>query len=254
MKLINIRLITVERMIEDSTMTSEQISNEHQARKNSFWQALFMANQIIDYNPMVLACYWYIWALRRRQYVSPYQSASSTNAFTNRTWTIFASATFITFLRIASKSSHQDIKVSGANSQVIVSELGLRHANGTAVQKVMNSVGKTTSQAIQSGGDILTAPAIWLKEIQQNWLSYMIVTAIILSILTFFYCTVCFYLNRKKNNSFNGTLIELAKVIGNNYRHQWTVYDRFSPTHQQNSKFKWKNENFCKTSWIFVKS
>ena len=96
-----------------------------------------------------------------------------------------------------------------------MSELGLRHANGTAVQKVMDSVGKTTSQVIQSGGDILTAPAIWLKEIQQNWLSYMIVTAIILSILTFFYCTVCFYLNRKKNNSFNGTLIELAKVIGN---------------------------------------
>ena len=114
-------------------------------------------------------------------------------------------------------SSHQSVSVSDQSNQVLVGDAATKHANGTAVQKVIESVGKTAGQVIESGGDIITAPAVWLKSIQQNWLAYMIVIAIILSILTFFYRTVCFHLNCKKNNSFNSSFIELAKVIGNKH-------------------------------------
>ena len=112
-------------------------------------------------------------------------------------------------------SSHQSVSVSGQSNQVLVGDAAMKHANGTAVQKVIECVGKTASPVIESGGDIITAPAVWLESIQQNWLAGMIVIAIILPILTFFSCTVCFSLHRKKNNSFNSSLIELFQVIGN---------------------------------------
>ncbi|CAF1657314.1 unnamed protein product, partial [Adineta ricciae] len=48
-------------------------------------------------------------------------------------------------------------------------------ANNTPVQAVMNSAGKTASKIIESGGDLLTAPVVWLKDMQQNWVMYMVV-------------------------------------------------------------------------------
>ncbi|CAF3849038.1 unnamed protein product [Rotaria sordida] len=107
------------------------------------------------------------------------------------------------------------IKGSGSHNQIFVGDSALKVKNGTAVQEVMNTVGKTASKVIESGGDIITAPAVWLKDIQQNWLTYMVLAAIILSILAFFYCSFCFYFNRRKNNSSNNNLIELAKIINN---------------------------------------
>ena len=79
----------------------------------------------------------------------------------------------------------------------------------------MKSAGKSASKLIEGGADIITAPAVWLKDIQQNWLTYMIVAAVIMLCIAFFYCAVCSYCNRKKNNWSNNNLVELAKVIGN---------------------------------------
>ena len=107
------------------------------------------------------------------------------------------------------------IKGSGSHNQIVVADSALKLKNGTAVQDRMNSVGKSASKVIESGGNIITAPAVWLKDIQQNCLTYMVLIAIILSILVFFYCSFSFYLNRKKNNSSNSNLIELAKIINN---------------------------------------
>ncbi|CAF0876899.1 unnamed protein product [Adineta steineri] len=104
---------------------------------------------------------------------------------------------------------------SGSNNQISVSNLPSKLKNGTAVQDVMNTVGKTAGKIIESGGDIITAPAVWLKDIQQNWLSYMIVTAIILSILAFFYCSFTFYSNKKRNNMSNKNLLDFANIISN---------------------------------------
>ncbi|CAF0869188.1 unnamed protein product [Adineta steineri] len=107
------------------------------------------------------------------------------------------------------------ISGSGSNNQISVSDLPSKLKNGTAVQDVMNTVGKTAGKIIESGGDIITAPAVWLKDIQQNWLTYMIVTAIILPILAFFYCSFTFYLNKKRNNMSNNNLLNFAKTISN---------------------------------------
>ncbi|CAF1539035.1 unnamed protein product [Adineta ricciae] len=89
-------------------------------------------------------------------------------------------------------------------------------ANNTPVQAVMNSAGKTASKIIESGGDLLTAPVVWLKDMQQNWVMYMVVLVIILGSIAFLYCAFLFCCNRKKKNSTDqNQLIELAKIIGN---------------------------------------
>ena len=88
-------------------------------------------------------------------------------------------------------------------------------ASKTQTREVLDTVGKTASKIIESGGDIITAPAAWLKDIQGNWLLYIIIAAIILSCIVFLYCTVCYHLNKKKNNWSSNNLTELAQVIGN---------------------------------------
>jgi hypothetical protein len=104
-----------------------------------------------------------------------------------------------------------NIKGDAKDIEINIGNTAIKAATDTAVQELIN----TASKVIESGGDIITAPAVWLKDIQQNWITYMVVTAIILSILAFFCYSFCFYFNRKKNSSFNNNLIELAKIINN---------------------------------------
>lgn len=110
-------------------------------------------------------------------------------------------------------SIESSIKGSGSNNEILLGDLSLKPKNGTIVQGVMETAGKTVNRVIESGGDIITAPAVWLKDMQQNWLTYMVVAAIILSILLFFYCLFCIHLPQKKNHSSSKSLIELAKII-----------------------------------------
>ncbi|CAF1513590.1 unnamed protein product [Adineta ricciae] len=88
-------------------------------------------------------------------------------------------------------------------------------ANNTPVQTVMNSASKTASKIIESGGDLLTAPVVWFKDMQQNWIMYMVVLAVILGSIAFLYCAFLFYCNPKKNSTDQSQLIEFAKIIGN---------------------------------------
>lgn len=110
-------------------------------------------------------------------------------------------------------SIETSIEGSGSNNKILLGDLALKLKNSTFVQDVMETAGKTVNKVIESGGDIITAPAVWLKQIQQNWLMYMVVAAIILSILLFFYCLFCIHLPRKKINSSSDSLIELVKII-----------------------------------------
>jgi len=105
------------------------------------------------------------------------------------------------------------MKGSGSHNQINLGESVLQAKNGTAIQDVMSTASKTASKVLESGGSIVAAPAVWLKDIQQNWLSYMLVAAVILSVLAFFYCSFCFYFNRAKKSSSDSSLIELAKII-----------------------------------------
>lgn len=106
------------------------------------------------------------------------------------------------------------IKGSGSHNQINLGDSVMKLANNTtAVQNLMNTVRQTASRVIESGGDIITASGAWLKDMQKNWLSCITVSAIILSILAFFYRSFRSYLNRKNSNASDSSLIELANII-----------------------------------------
>lgn len=106
-------------------------------------------------------------------------------------------------------------KGSGSNNHISIGDSAFAKRNNTDVQMVMETSGKAVRKIIESGSDIISAPATWLKAIQQNWLIYMVLFAIILSSIAFLYCVIVSYLNRQKKNWSNSNLFELAKVISN---------------------------------------
>ncbi|CAF4425167.1 unnamed protein product, partial [Rotaria magnacalcarata] len=72
----------------------------------------------------------------------------------------------------------------GGNAKLILGDTALFKAADTPVQTALKAAGK----AIESGSDLIAAPALWLKDMQKNWLMYMIIAAIILLIIAFLYC------------------------------------------------------------------
>jgi hypothetical protein len=109
----------------------------------------------------------------------------------------------------------QNVHGSGGNNKILIGDSAIKQLNDTALQTVMNTFGKTASKVIESGGDIVNAPVVWLKDMQKNWLAYMVVTAIILSSIAVLYCAISSYFNRKKNNGFNNNLLEIVKIFNN---------------------------------------
>lgn len=105
--------------------------------------------------------------------------------------------------------------VSGDAKHVSVSiSVGVLKANHTLVQVVMNNVGNVASKIIDNGTAITNASAAWFKDVQQNWLSYMIIGAIIAESIAFLHYTFLFHCNRMKSSATQGQLIELTKTIG----------------------------------------
>ena len=80
-------------------------------------------------------------------------------------------------------------------------------------KNVYLNMGNEALKPPTSSGDIITALAVWLKSMQENWLSYKVILAVILVSVAFLYCVVCFRFNRKKNNQSQYILLELAKSI-----------------------------------------
>ncbi|CAF1166054.1 unnamed protein product [Rotaria sordida] len=108
-----------------------------------------------------------------------------------------------------------NIHGEGKDVKMNIGDTAIKASTDTAAQEVINKVGKTAGKIIESGGDVITAPALWLKDMQKNWLTYMILAAIILVCIVFLYCTVSYYISRKKNHWASTNLVELAKVISN---------------------------------------
>ncbi|CAF1429894.1 unnamed protein product [Adineta steineri] len=110
----------------------------------------------------------------------------------------------------------QKIK-NGSNNNINLGDSALPKIHDTPVQTAFKSANKI----IESGTDIITAPAVWLKDMQKNWLSYMVVLAVMLITGTFLYCTIRSYFKRKSNNNNNnnnwsiGNLVELATMFSN---------------------------------------
>ncbi|CAF4797395.1 unnamed protein product, partial [Rotaria socialis] len=72
----------------------------------------------------------------------------------------------------------------GGNAKIILGDTALSKAADTPVQTALKAAGK----AIDSGSDLIAVPALWLKDMQKNWLIYMILPAIILLTIAFLYC------------------------------------------------------------------
>ncbi|CAF4367910.1 unnamed protein product, partial [Adineta steineri] len=116
------------------------------------------------------------------------------------------------------KSEYERKIYNGSHNNINIGDSALSKMQDTPVETAFKSANKI----IESGTDIITAPAVWLKDMQKNWLSYMVVLAVILIIGTFLYCTIRSYFKRKSNNSNNnnnnwsmGNLVELATVFSN---------------------------------------
>ncbi|UJR18774.1 hypothetical protein I4U23_005680 [Adineta vaga] len=107
------------------------------------------------------------------------------------------------------------ISGSGSNNQILLGDSAVLRSNNTALRNVMDATHNTASRVLESGDDILASPAVWLKDMQENWLTYIIVAAIILSILAFFYRSFCRFSNQQAAAS-NSNLIELAKIFSQN--------------------------------------
>ncbi len=55
---------------------------------------------------------------------------------------------------------------------------------------------QTASKIIENTGDIITAPAMWLKNMQANWHIYLLATVVIFTVIAVLYCAMRFYVVR----------------------------------------------------------
>ncbi|CAF1131173.1 unnamed protein product [Adineta ricciae] len=115
-----------------------------------------------------------------------------------------------------SYSMHVQGDAEGINLHIVD---GTTKGEETPVRAVMNSVGKTASKVITSARDLLSAPGTWLKDMQQNWFSYMVVIAIIFGSAALLYCALSIYCHRKKNSKVQSQFMELSKIFANKITH-----------------------------------
>ena len=114
----------------------------------------------------------------------------------------FGTSDVVNTLNVGSHSGNNEMKLG---------DTALAKQNETAVQKAIRSLGNV----IESGSDVLTAPARWLKDMQSNWFGYMVILAIILSTAAFLYCVVRFHLLRRRDDTGTSQLIQLAAILKN---------------------------------------
>jgi len=60
-----------------------------------------------------------------------------------------------------SKTEYQmNVKGDAKDIKINIGDTAIKASTETAAQVVINSVGKTASKVIESGGDVITAPAV----------------------------------------------------------------------------------------------
>ncbi len=73
---------------------------------------------------------------------------------------------------------------------------------------------KMANSIMQDGADLLGTPVRWLKDMQQNWLIYVVCAAIILVCSVVLYCAIRSRCSPRKPNSSNGlNLADLATIM-----------------------------------------
>jgi hypothetical protein len=66
---------------------------------------------------------------------------------------------------------------------------------------------------IEDGDYILQVPVVWVKDIQKNWMIYMVCTTVILISILLIYGICRRFINRKHDSLANSNLIELTAPI-----------------------------------------
>jgi hypothetical protein len=108
--------------------------------------------------------------------------------------------------------------ISGANSAVNVA------IGDSALTKTIDSPAqaglKVASQLIVDGGELIRTPVKWIKDIQANWLIYIICAAIICLSILFLYCLAQRYIARKQNGKtgFTSQLVDMAMILAHNHQ------------------------------------
>jgi hypothetical protein len=129
-------------------------------------------------------------------------------------WHLLTFLSLIMAFKIGNVDNSYNMNIRGDAKDVNVHIAdSMKKLNDTPTRMVMDAAGRTASKVIQSGGDILTAPAVWLKDMQQNWLSYMAIVAVIVGSVAILYCAFLIHCNRKKNNQAQNHIIELSKIM-----------------------------------------
>jgi hypothetical protein len=111
----------------------------------------------------------------------------------------------------STKTSIEQHATGSSKAEMSLGDSALPKLSDTPVQTAL----KSASKVIESGSDLINAPVLWFKDMQKNWLVYMIVAATILLTVAFLYCAVRSYFNRKGKNPSIGNLVELASMFVN---------------------------------------
>ena len=105
--------------------------------------------------------------------------------------------------------NQQNIQQQSSNNRMIFGDSAIAKPSATVVHKVLDTAGRI----VESGGDLLTAPGNWVKEMQKNWFGYMVILAIVVGGITFLYCVFRFKIRRSSNILPTNKLVELATVL-----------------------------------------
>ena len=131
-------------------------------------------------------------------------------------------ATMILFAGVRSRIARQLIDFNIASSKTMdKSKISIHgnennftyfHGKRNEDQNASNGL-KMGNSIMQDGADLLGTPVRWLKDMQQNWLVYVVCVAIILVCSIVVYCAVLSHCSRRRQASSNGlNLAELATM------------------------------------------
>lgn len=130
-------------------------------------------------------------------------------------------------------TGHKVVLKGSHNSGISVNLVPLNAtATDTPVQEVMKSAGKATSKVIGSGGDILAAPGVWMKNIQANWPTIMVCGTIIMLCVVFFYCVLRRKFLRSQYGQNSNNFVDLARIL-NTQVNQLQHHQQQLPLQQQ---------------------
>ena len=108
--------------------------------------------------------------------------------------------------------------VSGSNSQVnfAIGDSALSKVTDLPGQAGLNVVNKL----IEDGGEFIRTPLKWIKDMQANWLIYIICAAIIFVTIIYLYVMAQRCILRKQNvkTGFTSQLVDMAMILAHNHQ------------------------------------